>query len=138
MVGWKLNDSYLFAYGTLRKKAGANEYLRYAQYSADGFFNGVLYEVNGYPGAVTSDNENDRVAVEVYRLLGEKKIFTLLDEYEECAPRYPASHEYIRKCISVHIIDKGIVHTWIYLYNRDVSKLTRIASGNYLDYIKNM
>jgi len=42
-------------------------------------------------------------------------------------------HEYSRNQLSVELIGGGSVVTWVYLYNRDVSNLQQIISGDYLD-----
>ncbi|WP_082081394.1 gamma-glutamylcyclotransferase [Methylocucumis oryzae] len=41
-------------------------------------------------------------------------------------------HEYVRKCLPVQLTTGKTVNAWVYVYNRDVSGLKRIISGDYL------
>jgi len=42
---------------------------RHCEYFSDGCTQGKLYEVNGYPGAIESDNPRDKVCGELYRII---------------------------------------------------------------------
>ncbi len=93
---------------------------------------GTLYEVSGYPGAIQSNSANDKVFGELYQLLDRDRVLARLDEYEECSDRFPKPHEYIRVLVSIELSGGEAVLAWVYLYNRDVSKLQQILSGDYL------
>jgi gamma-glutamylcyclotransferase (GGCT)/AIG2-like uncharacterized protein YtfP len=127
---------FIFVYGTLRKQIASDTYhvlANHCDYFSDGTMQGALYEVCGYPGAIESNNANDKVFGEVYEMLDRKLVLDRLDEYEECSDKFPMPHEYCRKPLSIELICGDSVVAWVYLYNHDVSKLQQIISGNYLN-----
>ena len=126
---------FLFVYGTLRKPIASDMHPMLAggcEYYAEGIMQGTLYEVCGYPGAIQSNSANDKVFGELYQLLDRDRVLARLDEYEECSCRFPKPYEYIRGLVSIELFDGEAVLAWVYLYNRDVSKLQQIQSGDYL------
>ena len=125
---------FIFVYGTLRKQIASNMshvLANHCEYFSDGVMRGTLYEVCGYPGAIESDDANDKVFGELYKMLDRKQVIAQLDEYEECSDRFPKPHEYCRKALSIELSGGGSVVAWVYLYNHDVSKLTQLISGDY-------
>lgn len=112
--------------------------VRHGDYLADGFIQGMLYEVRGYPGAVESDQPGDRVYGELYRLANSALVLPRLDHYEGCTRRFPEPQEYIRRKRLVSRIGGGKVAAWVYLFNHDVSGLERIESGDYLSHIRGL
>ena len=125
---------FLFVYGTLRKPIASGMHPMLGSdcvYFSDGVMQGKLYEVCGYPGVIQSNCANDKVFGELYKLLDRDRVLARLDEYEECSGGYPKPHEYIRKQLSIELIGGQAVVAWVYLYNRDVSKLAQILSGDY-------
>lgn len=130
------STEYIFVYGTLRKAAARcmhRALSRHCTYVADGSMQGKLYEVGGYPGAVESGDRRDTVRGELYKIEDRERLFTLIDDYEECAKSYPQPQEYVRKKLTVTLDGGGSVLAWVYLYNHDVSGLIRIESGDYVD-----
>ena len=74
-------DEFIFVYGTLRKGAANAMHgvlARYGEYFCDGMMQGRLYEVDGYPGAIASDNPEDVVQGELYRMIEREKILPQL------------------------------------------------------------
>lgn len=129
---------FIFVYGTLRKETATSMYhmiARNCEYFSDGYMQGKLYEVNGYPGSIESDNPNDKVYGELYRIANSGLVLSELDEYEECTAQYPEPHEYIRKKLPIILFDEGSVTAWSYVFNHDVSNLMQIESGDYLNYL---
>lgn len=125
---------YLFVYGTLTQAAGhpmAGHLARHARYAGPATFQGRLYRVAAYPGVVASDDAADQVHGELYELADADVLFAFLDVYEGCAADDPQPHEYVRVQRSVSAGAKP-AKAWIYLYNRPVGKLARIASGRFL------
>lgn len=126
---------FIFVYGTLRKAIAGDRHdvlARHSDYVADGYLQGTLYEVNGYPAAIESGNPHDKVYGEVYKIADSRLVLPPLDAYEECTPDYPQPHEYIRKQLAISLGDGSRVNAWVYIFNHDVSDLTRIKSGDYL------
>jgi gamma-glutamylcyclotransferase (GGCT)/AIG2-like uncharacterized protein YtfP len=126
---------YLFVYGTLARSVNHpmhRHLVRHAEYAGEGTFNGILYRVAHYPGAVASSDPNDVVHGELYRLRDAEALFAALDPYESCGPDDPKPTKYVRVAATVHRPDGAAVEAWIYLYNRGVSGLSRIASGRFM------
>ncbi|MGZ8227878.1 MAG: gamma-glutamylcyclotransferase family protein [Methylococcaceae bacterium] len=124
----------LFVYGTLRKHAfKSRHYLLAGQcdYFSDGCLRGKLYEVDDYPGAIESNDREDKIYGELYRLIDDA-VLSRLDDYEECSDDFPAPHEYSRKQLPIILPNGDSVLAWAYLYNPDVCNLKRITSGDYL------
>jgi gamma-glutamylcyclotransferase (GGCT)/AIG2-like uncharacterized protein YtfP len=73
---------YLFVYGTLARSVNHpmhRHLVRHAEYAGEGTFNGILYRVAHYPGAVASSDPNDVVHGELYRLRDSDALFAALD-----------------------------------------------------------
>lgn len=130
-------DEYLFVYGTLRSEITTPMYrylVRHADLFDYGYFQGKLYEVNGYPGVVPSANADDQVLGEVYLLKNPGKVLNILDNYEGCTPQFPKPHEYRREQVKIRLTGNNNILAWTYLYNMPVNDLYRIESGDYTRY----
>lgn len=126
---------FIFVYGTLRKKMASSMYhllAGHCEYFSDGYMQGKLYEVNGYPAAIESHSKQDKVHGEIYRIVDADLLLAKLDEYEECTDKFPEPHEYIRKNLAITLSDGGSVMAWVYIFNHDVTNLMQISSGDYL------
>ena len=111
-----MDNEFIFVYGTLRKEIATNMYhvLAYhCEYFFNGHMQGKLYEVNGYPGVIESDNPSDKVYGELYRIVDSELVLTQLDEYEECTDKYPEPHEYIRKKLLISLSGGVSVPAWV-------------------------
>jgi gamma-glutamylcyclotransferase (GGCT)/AIG2-like uncharacterized protein YtfP len=129
---------YLFVYGTLLSRLNSPASLileHYAELIAPASVQGRLYEIRGYPGLVLSDDSEETVQGEIYLIHEKQKLFTALDEYEGCSPRFPGPTEYVRKRVSVKKEGGKIVQAWAYLYNWNLLGKARIHSGDYLKQI---
>ena len=130
-----MND-HLFVYGTLLSGAGHSMHrvlVRHAELVGEGFFNGRLYRVGHYPGAVPSREPDERVFGEVYRLREAADLLFKLDEYEGCGPAAAAPTQYVRTTARITLTNETIVHAWIYVYNKPIHGLERIRSGFFLE-----
>ncbi len=133
-------SSYLFVYGTLRKRCSFlmhNLIDRYSNFFANGFVYGKLYEIDNYPGIVLSNDIQNIVYGEVYKIKSYKVdyMLNLLDEYEECSKNFPKPHEYKRVITDVILMNGKRLKSWIYEYNYSIRNLECIKSGDYIDYI---
>jgi len=129
-------DNYLFVYGTLRRacqhalfKVLDNQ----AEFVAEATFQGILYLLDNYPGVIESSESIDIVYGELYYLNDVNLVLSALDDYEECSLAFPAPTEYRRCKRLVKLNNQQIIEAWIYLYNRPISNLPRIKSGDFLD-----
>jgi gamma-glutamylcyclotransferase (GGCT)/AIG2-like uncharacterized protein YtfP len=91
-----------------------------------GTFQGKLYDLRHFPGAVASREASDRVHGEIYALSDPKRTLRALDDYEGAAFRR-------EKVIALSDHGKNI-RCWIYLYRRPPGRTRVIASG---DFIRN-
>lgn len=129
-------SEFLFVYGTLASHS-AHPMHRHlagsADYAGEGYFNGQLYRIGPYPGAIPSAHPDDKVFGELYRLDDPPKVLTPLDDYEGCSPDAPQPTEFVRQLQTIHLEDGTRVQAWIYLFNQTVADLPRIISGRYSD-----
>lgn len=128
----------LFVYGTLMRAAEHHMHpvlARCSVFVGDARFNGRLYLVAHYPGAVPSTVAEEKIDGELYRLHDADKLLQMLDDYEACAPHSPQPHEFVRRRCQVTLAEEAQVTSWIYLYNRPVDRLPRIASGRFLEHM---
>jgi gamma-glutamylcyclotransferase (GGCT)/AIG2-like uncharacterized protein YtfP len=129
---------FIFVYGTLRKASAttmSHTLTAHCEYVADGYMQGKMYEINGYPAAIESNNSKDKVYGETYRIVNNQLLFQL-DEYEECSNQFPEPHEYIRKKLPIKLADNRKISAWVYIFNRDVANLRQINSGDYVSDMK--
>jgi len=128
-------DTYLFTYGTLRlnyehpmaKSLAASSEL----YGLGYIKNAQLYRVDWYPALVLSDNEDNIVIGDIFKI-HDTTILDQLDDYEGIKSNDTFS-EYRREKIKVYT-DDTIVDCWIYIYNVKLSdNAVLIASGDFLN-----
>jgi gamma-glutamylcyclotransferase (GGCT)/AIG2-like uncharacterized protein YtfP len=131
-----VND-LLYVYGTLLQKD--NEFALYLQKNASflgtGKFNGKLYDIGDYPGAIADKACEYEVHGSIFRLNEPEKLLKIIDDYEGYGPKQPTPNLFTRKLIKIET-NNGIVKCWTYLYNRPVEGYHLISSGNYLKYKK--
>lgn len=135
----KRESEYLFVYGTLRSDAGDSSY-RYlknnAEFIGKATFQGRLYDVGGYPGAVPSDDSSERVLGEVFLVKNPENTFRQVDEYEEYRPADHAKGEYRREIWRVVLHSGETLNAWIYIYNLPTDGFPVIASGDYVCFLE--
>jgi gamma-glutamylcyclotransferase (GGCT)/AIG2-like uncharacterized protein YtfP len=124
----------LFVYGTLMRGFDhpmAKLLSRSADFIGEARCRGRLYLVKHYPGLVLSDDPEDSVFGEVYRLRARDELLREFDMYEACGDGFPPPTEYIRQMLSVTLLDGSASEAWSYIYNWPVTRLPRIASGSF-------
>lgn len=115
----------LFVYGSLRGKSThpmARALAAGADYLGQAWVQGILYRISWYPGLVPGDDPLRLVPGDLYCLHSPEKLLPLLDEYEECTPRFPEPHEYRRAVMMVRH-DGQDRAAWAYIYNRPIEGL---------------
>ena len=90
---------------------------------------GRLYLVSYYPGAVSSELTEDIVHGELWTLTNPQTL-ALLDRYEECTSLDPLPHEYTRSIETVWLGEQAL-KAWVYIYKRDTNGLKQITSGHF-------
>jgi gamma-glutamylcyclotransferase (GGCT)/AIG2-like uncharacterized protein YtfP len=129
-----MNSDHLFVYGTLMR--GFNHPMatllqRSSDFIGEARCQGRLHRVKHYPGLVRSDDAEDVVFGEVYRLRQPAELLREFDMYEACGEGFAEPTEYIRQVMPVTLGDGAISEAWTYLYNWPVAGLPRIASGRF-------
>lgn len=98
-----------------------------SNYIGKGHFNGKLFRVEWYPGALYEPDVPTLVHGEIYHL-NSLEILEELDEYEDVLQDEAASL-YIRKVVPVRNTREAVVPCWVYLYNKPVADLPLIEGG---------
>jgi gamma-glutamylcyclotransferase (GGCT)/AIG2-like uncharacterized protein YtfP len=136
-IGWNTRSNFmsrnesptglaLFVYGTLRKDC--NHPIRrllkqQAVFIGNAIFQGKVFDLGRYPGAIASKRSSDVVKGEVYELHG-NGVLSRLDAYEG---------KIFRRVVAEIVLSDGKkVQAWIYLYVGATRGFRRIASGDYV------
>jgi gamma-glutamylcyclotransferase (GGCT)/AIG2-like uncharacterized protein YtfP len=126
----------LFVYGTLMRGFDhpmAKLLSRSADFIGEARCRGRLYLVKHYPGLVLSDDANDVVFGELFRLRAPKELLREFDMYEACGEGFAEPTEYVRQMLPITSGGGAASEAWTYLYNWSVDGLPRIASGRFLE-----
>jgi gamma-glutamylcyclotransferase (GGCT)/AIG2-like uncharacterized protein YtfP len=126
----------LFVYGTLMRSFDhpmAKLLSANADFLGPARCRGRLYLVRHYPGLVLSDDADDIVHGELFRLRARDELLREFDMYEACGEGFRPPTEYVRQMLQVTFADGSASEAWTYVYNWPVAKLTRIASGRFLE-----
>jgi gamma-glutamylcyclotransferase (GGCT)/AIG2-like uncharacterized protein YtfP len=126
--------NHLFVYGILRRdfEGKRHPFLSDCDSLGEAYFSGKLYDLGAFPGAVPSDDLNDRVKGEVYRLHQPEAVLAKLDEYEGAIGADPL---YRRELVDIILENGKIIKAWVYVFNGDASGFQRIESGDYVYYL---
>ena len=129
-----MTSDLLFVYGTLMR-GYAHPMARLLSANADfigeASCRGRLYRVKHYPGLVLSDDANDVVFGELFRLRQPAELLREFDMYEACGEGFAEPTEYLRQMLAVTGDDGALSEAWTYVYNWPVDGLPRIASGRF-------
>jgi len=81
---------------------------------------GLLYLIDWYPGLVSADAPDQWVEGDLYRMAAPEHILPLLDDFEECSPRFDHPLEYRREMVTVEQAG-SLYRAWTYFYNHPVT-----------------
>lgn len=126
---------YIFVYGSLRRKfkSPARTVLDdHAEFIGEATFQGKLYMIEWYPGVVESDDPDDIVYGELYKIFDTATVLSKLDQYEGCSPNDSKQHEFERKEKNIRLKSGKEVTAWMYIYVLSVSGKERIQSGDFV------
>src|ERR1700691_5554514 len=126
----------LFVYGTLMRGFDhpvATLLPQGADFISDARGRGRLSPVKHYPGLVLSDDADEIVFGEVYRLRRRAELLREFDIYEACGEGFAEPTEYVRQMLPVTLGDGAVSEAWTYLYNWPVAHLPRIMSGRFME-----
>jgi gamma-glutamylcyclotransferase (GGCT)/AIG2-like uncharacterized protein YtfP len=130
-----MTSDLLFVYGTLMRgyvHPMAKLLSGNADFLGEVSCRGRLYMVKHYPGLVLSDDANEIVHGELYRLREPEALLREFDMYEACGEGFPEPTQYVRQMLPVALADGSPDEAWTYIYNWPVAKLKLIESGRFL------
>ena len=131
-----MQTEFLFVYGTLMSLFNNSmaQYLRNNSWLINnGYFNGYLFDLGNFPGAVYNSQVKSKVYGEVYQVNRIEEVLKTLDNYEGVDD--PNFNIYKRKIIPVNI-NKKIINATTYVYIKPFASFKKIESGNYSEYLK--
>ena len=129
-----MTSDLLFVYGTLMRGFDhpmAQLLSRSADFIGEARCQGRLYLVKHYPGLVLSDDADEFVFGELYRLSQPEALLREFDMYEACGEGFAEPTQYVRKMLQVAREDGSLTEAWTYIYNWPVAQLARIESGRF-------
>jgi len=133
-----MTSDLLFVYGTLMRgfdNPMAQLLSRSADFVGAARCRGRLYRVTHYPGLVLSDDADDVVFGELFRLRQPAELLREFDMYEACGEGFEPPTEYLRQMLQFALADgadeEAGTQAWTYVYNWPVAHLPRIASGRF-------
>jgi gamma-glutamylcyclotransferase (GGCT)/AIG2-like uncharacterized protein YtfP len=127
----------VFFYGTLmagfdrRRRADIDDKLTYL---GRGAMTASLFDLGLYPAAVPAPE--GEVWGELYEVIDPDSVLAALDEIEGYRPGRPEQSLYTRERIDVRLTDGTVAGAWVYFYNAPLGAAPRIASGDYLEYVR--
>ena len=129
-----MTSDRLFVYGTLMRgfdNPMAQLLSRSADFLGPAHCRGRLYRIAHYPGLALSDDADDVVFGELYRLRHPVELLREFDMYEACGEGFAEPTEYLRRMLAVTRADGAVHEAWTYVYNWPVTAQQRIASGRF-------
>lgn len=132
-----MSPDLLFVYGTLRPGARSpmTRFLKaHGVLVGRARYQGRLYRIAHYPGAVASNDPRDMVIGDVFRLRDPALVLKRLDIHEGCGPAARRPAEYRREIVTVKLDETGPAEARTYLYNWPVKLTSQIRSGDFLSH----
>lgn len=93
-------------------------------------FQGVLYDLGSFPGAVPGDGV---VYAELHRL-HHPQVWSVLDRYEGYEAKREDDSLFVRR--RVELIEPEGQEAWVYWYNGEVAQSARVPSGDWAKYVQ--
>jgi gamma-glutamylcyclotransferase (GGCT)/AIG2-like uncharacterized protein YtfP len=130
----------IFVYGTLLSALagrGHRSLPSWTRLVGTGTVAGTLYDTGDYPAALLGRGGEERIRGELHLVPRDREAELLrgLDAYEGYDPARPDRSLFVRLLVEVELDAGGTATAWIYRYNREVSGLTPIPSGDYLAFL---
>lgn len=129
----------IFFYGTLMtpfNRPGRRRIDSHLVFKGNGRMTAALFDLGIYPAAVPAGGDNARVRGEVHQMTDAPAVLAVLDEVEGYSSADPDTSLYTRLVTPVTLDDGNVVDAWAYFYNAPLGRAERIASGDYLEYLK--
>lgn len=129
------NNPFLFVYGTLMKgfsNAFAKKLQKNANWRGKASFNGQLFDLGYYPGAIYEPQAITQVHGEVWELNNFSETIIALDRYEGIHVHNP---EYVRQEVSVRLETGETISAWVYLFCQPTHSFVFIPQGDYRKWL---
>ena len=130
---------FIFFYGTLMtpfNRPGRRLIDSHLVFKGRGRIAAALFDLGIYPAAVPSDDNGAHVLGELYEMTDAEAVLDVLDEIEGYTPKQPDTSLYTRRITPVTLDDENLIDAWAYFYNAPLGRAERIASGDYLEYLR--
>ena len=127
----------VFFYGTLMsgfKRPGRERLDAKLTPVGRGAIHAALFDVGLYPAAIPASDAF--VQGELHRMSDPVAVLRELDAIEGFRPEQPDASLYLRLETPVTLVDGRTEPAWTYFYNAPLGNSPRIASGDYLDYLR--
>ena len=127
----------VFFYGTLmtgfdrRRRLGMDDRL---VFRGRGWIQAALFDLGLYPAAVPA--QDGKVWGEVFEIDNPDDVLPALDGIEGYDPGTPDTSLYVRQRVAVETEDGAGLEAWAYFYNAPLGRAPRIASGDYVTYLR--
>jgi gamma-glutamylcyclotransferase (GGCT)/AIG2-like uncharacterized protein YtfP len=130
-------SEHVFFYGTLMspfKRPGRQRVESQLVFAGRGRIRAALFDLGIYPAAVPA-NDDSMVSGEIYEISNAPAVLAALDEIEGFHASEPDRSLYLRMRTDVFLDDGRVQPAWAYFYNAPLGQASRIASGDYLEYL---
>ena len=131
-------NALLFVYGTLMSTASTTlgrdmrlRLRREARVVGPASIQAQIFDRGRYPVLVFNGGAPDRVHGELIEISNPAVTFPWLDAYEGIGRNGAGADEYVRAERSVEQTAGGLAEAWVYVYQKPVTGLPRIASGRW-------
>ena len=129
---------HVFFYGTLMSpfnRPGRQRISPKLSFKGRGCIAAALFDLGIYPAAIPTDDDS-KVWGELYETIDAASVLAALDEIEGYRPDEPERSLYTRVLTDTTLEDGQIVKAWTYFYNAPLGRAQRIASGDYLEHLR--
>lgn len=120
-------SNIIAVYGTLRYGESANGLMKGCRYLGKDHVRGKLYSLGSFPALKRSDEEADKVVVDLYKLPNQL-VLQGLDRYEGYYPAEPDQSLYKRV---LSLTEEGNAEVWVYEYVFEPPENSRIKNGDW-------
>jgi gamma-glutamylcyclotransferase (GGCT)/AIG2-like uncharacterized protein YtfP len=129
---------HVFFYGTLMSpfnRPGRQRISPKLTFKGRGSIRAALFDLGIYPAAIPVDDDS-KVWGELYEITDTAAVLAALDEIEGHRPNEPERSLYTRVLTDTTLEDGRVEQAWTYFYNAPLGRAHRIASGDYLDHLR--
>ena len=131
-----MQSGFIFVYGTLMSEFNnpmAQLLRKTSVFIGKGYFNGLIFDLGNFPGAIYVAKEKNKVHGEIYQTDTISNVLKTLDKYEGIDDPYFDLYE--RKLLPITTNTK-VINAETYTLKRTYTSSIKIENGDYLQYLK--